>query len=70
MFVNCVSAVGKHVRCTPWGWDEAGNSPGLCVCTLPFLNAKRSRNCEKPLSNPSSFVLIMLDTTELSYRIF
>ena len=37
MFVNCVSAVGKPVRRTPWGWDEAENSPGPCACTLPFL---------------------------------
>jgi len=37
MFVNCVSAVGKPVRCTPWGWNEAYNSPEPCACTLHFL---------------------------------
>jgi hypothetical protein len=36
MFISCVSAVGKPVRCAPWVWDEADNSPGPCAGALPF----------------------------------
>jgi hypothetical protein len=78
MFVNCVSAVRKHVRCTQWGWDEADNSPGLCFCTLPFLEILQVLLMQMPnalgtvknlLSNPSSFVLIVLrhNRIEASY---
>ena len=48
MFVNCVSAVGKPVRCTPWGWDEADNSPGPCACTLPILEILQVQLMQMP----------------------
>jgi len=48
MFVNCVSAVRKPVRCTPWRWDETDNRPGPCACTLPFLEILQVQLMQMP----------------------
>jgi len=37
LFVNCVTAIAKAVRCTAQGWNQAEKNPEPGACTLPII---------------------------------
>jgi len=42
LFVNCVTAIAKVVRCTTQGWNQAENNPEPGACTLLIIEVYQS----------------------------